>query len=168
MQQAKSGFSLSLSMVLAVLFIIMNSSAYAAEHPQLKAFPAAEQGMTRFVINLPHKERGEEDAFKVEIVAGKTMLTDGVNKMRLGATISPKPLKGWGYTFYQVEGSDAVMSTMMAPPEGAEKVSRFVAGSPLQIRYNSRIPVVIYAKKGFEVRYRIWKADASFVKAQKN
>jgi hypothetical protein len=29
--------------------------------------------MERFVIALPHKERGEEDAFQVEIIVGKEM-----------------------------------------------------------------------------------------------
>ena len=57
-----------------------------AEHPELKAFPEAKEGMERFVIVLPHKERGEEDAFKVELIPGKTMPTDGVNLMRLGIT----------------------------------------------------------------------------------
>ena len=27
------------------------------------------------------------------------------------------------------------------------------------IRYNSRLPVVVYAPEGVELRYRIWKAD---------
>ena len=63
-----------------------------ADHPELKAFPAAKEGMQRFVIVLPHKERGTEDAFKVEIIPGKTMLTDGVNLVRLGTTIEPRTL----------------------------------------------------------------------------
>jgi ecotin len=27
------------------------------------------------------------------------------------------------------------------------------------IRYNSRLPVVVYVPEGVEVRYRIWRAD---------
>jgi ecotin len=138
--------------------------AAAAEHKELKAFPAAQEGMERIVIVLPHKERGEEGAFKVELVAGKTMSTDGVNQMRLGTAIEPRPLKGWGYTFYEVTGSGHAMSTLMAPPPGSPKVERFVAGTHLTIRYNSRLPIVIYAPKGYEVRYRIWQAPAEFEK----
>ena len=41
------------------------------------------------------------------------------------------------------------MSTMMAPPPGAEQVKRFVAGESLMIRYNSRLPIVIYGARGF-------------------
>ncbi|MBT3293728.1 MAG: proteinase inhibitor I4 serpin [Verrucomicrobia bacterium] len=134
----------------------------AADHKELKAFPPAKEGMKRLVIVLPHKERGEEDAFKVEIVAGKTMLTDGVNRMRLGTAIEARPLKGWGYTYYDVTGSGHAMSTMMAPPPGTPKVKRFVAGTSLTIRYNSRLPIVVYAPPEYELRYRIWKAPQRF------
>jgi ecotin len=140
----------------------------AAEHKELKAFPAAKEGMERVVIVLPHKERGEEDASKVEIVAGKTMQTDGVNQVRLGTTIEPRPLKGWGYTYYEVTGSGHAMSTMMAPPPGSPKVERFVAGTPLTIRYNSRLPIVVYAPKGYELRYRIWEAPKEFKPADQD
>ena len=138
-----------------------------AEHPELKAFPEAKEGMERFVIVLPHKERGEEDAFKVELIPGKTMPTDGVNLMGLGITIEPRPLKGWGYTYYEVTGRDVAMSTMMAAPPGTAPVEKYVSGTPLLIRYNSRLPVVIYAPKGFEIRYRIWQAPETAEKAEK-
>lgn len=137
-------------------------------HPQLKTFPAAEEGMVRHVIVLPHKERGEEINFKVEIVAGKVMETDGTNLYSLGSNIEPKPLKGWGYTFYQVAGSDMPISTMMAPPPGAEKVSKLVTGKPLLIRYNSRLPIVVYAPEGYEVGFRIFEAPADYAIAPKH
>jgi serine protease inhibitor ecotin len=44
--------------------VVLSVASARAEHPQLKAFPAAKEGMERFVIVLPHKERGEEDAFQ--------------------------------------------------------------------------------------------------------
>lgn len=50
------------------------------------------------------------------------------------------------------------MSTMMAAPEGSEKVKKFVSGTPLLIRYNSRLPIVVYAPEGYEIKYRIWTA----------
>ena len=132
---------------------------FGAEHPELKAFPPAEEGIDRLVIILPHKERGgEENRFKVELIPGKTMLTDDVNLMHLGMTIVPRPLKGWGYTYYEITGSDVAMSTMMAVPEGGQKIERFVQGTSLLIRYNSRLPIVIYVPKGYEIQYRIWNA----------
>ena len=147
-----------MTQVLVIGLAFLASGCFGAEHKELKAFPEAKEGMERIVIVLPHKERSEEDAFKVELIPGKKMMTDGVNLMRLGTTIGPKPLKGWGYTYYEVTGSDVAMSTRMAPPEGTKKVEKFVKGTPLLIRYNSRLPIVVYVPKGYSVQYRIWKA----------
>lgn len=131
----------------------------------LDAFPAPAEGMVRYVITLAEKARGEEDRFKVELVAGKNILTDGVNSYRLANNIEPRNLKGWGYTYYEVTGSGETMSTLMAPPEGTPQVERFVTGNPLLVRYNSRLPIVVYAPNGVQVRYRIWQADETFIDA---
>ena len=141
-------------------------TGFSEDHKELKAFPAAKAGMERSVITLPHKERSEEGDFKVELIPGKTMMTDGVNATRLGMSIKPQPLKGWGYTYYEVTGRDVAMSTMMAGPAGM-KVEQFVAGAPLIIRYNSRLPIVVYAPKGYEIKYRIWSAPQTKETAEK-
>jgi ecotin len=51
--------------------------------------------------------------------------------------------------------------TLMVVDPSAPKVQRFIAmgGEPYIIRYNSRLPVVVYAPEGVEVRYRIWSAE---------
>jgi len=48
----------------------------------------------------------------------------------------------------------------MAVDPDAPKEDRFVplGGEPYLIRYNSRLPVVVYAPEGVEVRYRVWSA----------
>ena len=48
--------------------------------------------------------------------------------------------------------------TLMAIDPNAPKVNRFITlgGEPYLIRYNSRLPLVVYAPEGVEVRYRIW------------
>jgi ecotin len=155
------------TLLLIICLAGFSVSVFGAEHPELKAFPPAKDGMERFVIVLQHKERGEEDDFQVEIIVGKEMLTDGVNRVRLGNTIEPRPLPGWGYTYYEVIGSSASMSTMMAPPPGAPMVKTFVTGTPLLVRYNSRLPIVVYVPTGYEVRYRIWLAPGTAEKAEK-
>lgn len=143
------------------------TAALGADHPELKAFPAAKEGMERLVIVLPHKERGEEDDFKVELIPGKTMVTDGVNLMHLGVEIEEQPLEGWGYTYYEVTGPAQAASTLIGVPPGTPQVKRFVSGTPLLIRYNSRLPVVIYAPPGNEIRYRVWQAPKKAEKAEK-
>jgi len=151
----------TLTYMLLIKLLTLGGSANAAEHPELKAFPPAEEGMERSVIVLPHKEGDEEDDFRVEIIVGREMIVDGVNRVRLGNAIEARTLEGWGYTYYEVTGPSEIISTLMAPPEGAEKVEAFVAAAPLQVRYDSRLPIVVYAPSGYEVRYRIWRASGA-------
>ena len=155
------------ALLLAVNLLAFGMPVTGADHLELKAFPPASEGMERFVIVLPHKERGEDDDFMVELIAGRTLLANGVNQLRLGNTIEPRTLEGWGYTYYEVTGPSVVMNTLMAPPEGAPMVERFVAAAPLRIRYNSRLPIVVYAPEGYEVRYRIWQASETTGQALK-
>ena len=150
-----------LTQFLIIGLALFSVQAFSTEHLELKAFPPAKEGMKRIVIVLPHKERTEADGFKVELIPGKTMLTDGINLTRIGTTIVRRQLKGWGYTYYEVTGSDVAMSTLMAVPEGGQKVESFVQGTSLHIQYNSRLPIVIYVPKGHEIQYRIWNAGES-------
>ena len=156
-----------LTLLLIIGLLLSSCAALSAEHPELKAFPAATDGMERFVLTLPLKARGEDAHFKVELIPGKIMLTDGVNQMRHGSSIEARPLTGWGYTYYEVTGQDVAMSTMMAVPEGVQRTEQFVPGTTLMVRYNSRLPIVIYAPVGYEVRYRIWSTTEANEKAEK-
>jgi ecotin len=132
-------------------------TAQAAEN--LKAFPPAEKGMIRYVLQLP--KQADESAFKVELIAGKTVLTDERNRYFFAGKIEPETVKGWGFTLYNVSQLGPMAGTQMAVDPNAPKVERFITlgGEPYLIRYNSRLPVVVYAPDGVEVRYRIWKAD---------
>jgi len=49
----------------------------------------------------------------------------------------------------------------MASDPKAPKVDRFIrlGGDPYLIRYNSRLPIVVYVPEGVEVHYRLWHAD---------
>ena len=55
----------------------------------------------------------------------------------------------------------------MAAPEGNKSVNTWVMGQSMTIRYNSRLPIVIYAPEGYEVAYRIWSTPEATIKAQK-
>lgn len=147
--------------------VIQASPATAAEHRYLKAFPHARDGMVRYVILLPHKERGEENDFLVELIVGRDMFTDGVNRTGLGGSIEAKPLIGWGFTYYEVAKFGPAVSTLIGVPPGTPKEKKFVPVPSTLIPYNSSIPVVIYIPEGAEVRYRIWKASETTEKAKK-
>ena len=156
---------IALAQLLIVGVIMQSAAAFGSEHPELKAFPLAKEGFERHVIALPHKERGEDNSFRVENIVGKELLTDGVNLVRLGNTIEQRTLDGWGYPYYTVSGISDTISTMMAPPEGAPLIKTFVTASPIHVRYNSRLPIVVYVPTGYEVRYRIWRANETIEKA---
>jgi ecotin len=137
--------------------VAMPSSIGAAEN--LTAFPPAEKAMTRHVLPLPEKE--DESLFRVEILVGKTIEVDTVNKHFFGGVIEAVTIEGWGFTRYVVEELGPMAGTLVAPPHGAAKTERFVSlgGDPYLVRYNSKLPVVVYVPEGAEVRYRIWSAD---------
>ena len=155
------------SVLLAIGFTsLFSTTILGEEHKYLKAFPPAAESMERYVIELPHKERGEDGRFKVEIMVGKEMSTDGVNNVRLSATIEAKPLKGWGFTYYEVAKFGPTASTLMAVPPGTKPQIKFLSTSKT-IPYNSRVPIVVYVPKDGEVRYRIWEASQTIRKGNK-
>jgi len=47
---------------------------------------------------------------------------------------------------------------MMACPHQAE-TEKFVTGATKLVRYNSRLPVVVFVPNGYELKYRLWKAQ---------
>lgn len=132
----------------------------AKARKQLKAYPEAEEGMVRYVLYLEPKE--DESLYRVELQIGKVIETDGVNRYGFGGQVEKKTVKGWGYNMYVVdEGAfDNPFSTRMGVPPGTPKVKKFVrlGGEPDLVRYNSKLPIVVYVPAGGEVRYRTWEA----------
>ncbi|MNR68445.1 Ecotin precursor [compost metagenome] len=58
------------------------------------------------------------------------------------------------------------MSTLMACPDGKSKKDFVpVVGDGFRLRYNSKLPIVLYVPKDVEVRYRIWSASSHVEKA---
>lgn len=139
-------------------FALMLALPLAHAADDMKAFPAAEKGMTRHVLQLP--AQSDESAYKVELIVGKEVATDERNRYFFGGVIEEKNIDGWGYTRYVVPKLGPMAGTMMAVDPNAPKVKRFISisGGPYLIRYNSRLPVVVYVPQGAEVRYKIWRA----------
>ncbi|QDU91545.1 Ecotin precursor [Pirellulimonas nuda] len=142
----------------AASFCLLGAAAGALAADNMKAFPPAEEGMTRLVLKLPKQE--DESAFKVELLVGKVVETDAANRYFFGGEIEEQNVEGWGFPKYVVSELGPMAGTLMAVDPNAPKVERFITlgGEPTLIRYNSRLPVVVYVPEGAEVRYRVWAA----------
>jgi ecotin len=104
----------------------------------------------------------------VDLIVGNTVQVDEGNRYFFAGKIEEETIKGWGFPRrvhphpnLLPEGEETI-----ADPHGiwkfrsstdAPKVNRFITlgGEPYFIRYNSRLPIVVYVPEGVEVRYRI-------------
>jgi ecotin len=146
----------------------VSTSAFAANTPLEKVapYPQAEKGMKRQVITLP--EQKDESGYKVELLIGQTLEVD-CNQHRLGGELESKTLEGWGYDYYVFDKVTSPMSTMMACPDG-KKTEKFVTaylGDDAMVRYNSKLPIVVYTPENIDVKYRVWKAEDTVQNAEK-
>jgi ecotin len=144
---------------IGVLMLLFASTTALAED-NLKAFPPAGEGVVRYVLQLP--KQADESDYRVELIVGKLVQVDALNRYFFGGRIAAETIKGWGFTRYVVSDLGPMGGTLMAIDPNMPKVERFITlgGDPYLIRYNSRLPVVVYVPEGSEVRYRIWSAGA--------
>jgi len=130
----------------------------------LKPFPEAGSGVSRNVIRLAAAD--DEATLGVELIIGKNMEID-CNQHWFGGRFEREVVSGWGYTLYRLSNVIGPASTMMACPPGEEKRNAFVKvrlDDPF-LRYNSKLPIVVYVPEGFEVRYRVWSASDELLPA---
>jgi ecotin len=143
--------------IIALTFLSLMSSAQAADN--MKAFPPAEKGMIRYVLQLPKQD--DESAFKVELIVGKTVQVDEENRYFFIGKIEMETIQGWGFPRYNVTILGPMAGTLKAIDPNEPKMIRFVTlgGEPYLISYNSRLPIVVYVPEGVKVRYRVWRAE---------
>jgi ecotin len=140
-----------------LLMLLVVSVVHAAD--PLSAFPPAGEGMSRHVIFLPTEKN--EDLLKVQLIVGKTMKLDPQNRYFFGGRLERESIPGWGYDRYLLKSLGPMAGTLMAVDPNEPKKDRWITlgGEPELIRYNSRLPLVVYVPVGVEVRYRIWRAE---------
>jgi len=149
-----------MSLVCSITALSLLAAMVSAQAADLiKAFPPTEEGMVRYVLQLPKQDN--ESFFMVELIVGKTVQVDEKNRYFFGGKIEKETIEGWGYTRYYVSKLGPMAGTLMGVDPNAPKIDRFITlgDEPYIIRYNSRMPIVVYVPEGVEVRYRIWTTD---------
>jgi ecotin len=130
-------------------------------HPNL--YPKAKDGEVRQHFIPPI--RPNEENYKIEIAASKVMEADSANRQRMAGAFEEINIEGWGFTYYKLKADESkVMSTLIG---GGHPVKKPVpVGQNLHIRYNSKLPVVVIAPKGYDIQYRVWSAPEKFESMQ--
>jgi len=113
-------------------------------------------------------EVANSDAIKVQLLVGKTVKVDASNIYFFGGKIKEEIIQGWGFTRYVMPSLGPLAGTLMAVNPSVPKVDKFVTigGDPQLLRYNSRLPIVVYVPEDCEVRYKFWKAEPEANKAK--
>lgn len=140
--------------------VLLSATAAQAAEDDLKAFPPPKPGMVRHVLRLPMQP--DESNFKVELIVGKSVKLDAANRYFFGGKIEEETVQGWGYTFFKVDAVGPMAGTLIGVDPNVPKVDRFITlgGEPHLVRYNSKLPLVVYVPQGYEARYRVWSAPA--------
>lgn len=134
----------------------MTQATVVSTLSEVAPFPEAPPGHVRQAIFLSPLEN-EADA-KVELIIGKTIEVDCNNYFFMGM-LEEQTLEGWGYNYYVVSELTGPAGTLMACLDN-EKTQRFISmNTGNLLRYNSKLPIVVYVPEDVEVRYRIWRAD---------
>ncbi len=146
-------------MTTVIIFLTVRAG-HASGQDHLKAYPEPKEGTIRHVLILPSKKN--ETDYRVELVVGKTVETDSANRYFFTGKMKEKTVKGWGYDYFELEELGSMAGTLMAVNPDAPKVKRFITlgGEPRLLRYNSKLPLVVFVPKGVEVRYRLWSAPS--------
>lgn len=127
-------------------------------------FPKPEKGFVQYVIDVPHSNIDEDATKKIEISVGKYSQVDSCNSFFLNGELKSEELKGFGYTYYTFKTNGTIMSTSMGCLDNSSK-NKFVTSKPTMVDYNGRMSIVIYAPEGYDVQYKIYKAQPESYRA---
>jgi len=119
-------------------------------------FPAPEKGYKKLIIEVPHSSKDENK--KIEFSVGKWMEVDACNYFNLMGEITQKDLSGWGYNYYVFHTKGDVVSTQIGCLDN-KKRNLFVTATPTIVNYNGKLPIVIYVPEGYDVHFKIYKAE---------
>jgi ecotin len=147
------------------------SPAPAAAVPRLdlSGYPQPGAAERRWVIQLPGVLPPTRDPslspspsdWRVELIVGRELEVD-CNRHSFSGRLRSEPLPARGTSLYRVSEVGPVASTRMACPPGEPKRRVFLpmgGGKPFVVPYKVSLPIVVYAPRDLEVRWRLWKAE---------
>jgi len=142
-----------------IVILIVSKFSFAQEgnyEPlDLEMFPKAETGFKQVHIQVPIIEN--EENYKIELHIGKEALVDCNQHVLIGEVVE-QTLEGWGYTYFKVNTDGSMASTKMACLD-TKLEHKFITLTPQLLRYNSKLPIVVYVPIDFIVRYKVFKAS---------
>lgn len=125
----------------------------------ISMYPSSVDGFSMFTITLEAKDN--EADYQIELYAGKMAAID-CNNHRLLGEFSKQTVNGWGYSYYEFKSNGELMSTLRACPDNS-KHQEFVKSSTILVRYNSKLPIVVYLPNNISLKYKIWeRGEAEF------
>jgi ecotin len=142
--------------------------ARAIPRLDLKPYPAPAPGERRWVIQLSGLLPPSQDPaisahpadWRVELIAGRNLELD-CNRVTFSGRMRSQPVAGTELRVVQISQVTPLASTRMACPPGELKRRAFVpmGGKPFVVPYDVSRPIVLYAPKDLELRWRLWKAE---------
>lgn len=152
----------SMTRVFSVLFLLFATLSFAQQKNEkdYSMYPQKIDGYQQKMIFL--KKMSNEDNYRVEIFVGKNAQVDVCNNFFLMGDFQEKDVEGWGYNYYQFSSKGDIGGTLMGCSDN-KKVEKTIFAQTLHVRYNSKLPIVVYIPEGYVLKYRIWKADKKLI-----
>ncbi len=122
----------------------------------LTIFPPIDKLVKHAILLDP---RPNETLYRVEIYAVKSQEVDNCNKHYLIGDFELKTLEGHGYPYYIFNSNTQIISTKMGCGDNITKIKNVPSGKTELVKYISALPLVVYAPKDIEIKYKIWKQD---------
>jgi len=143
-------------LVLGVLALSISAHANKGVN-DLNVYPPVKKDQNRNVIVLEPKEN--EDDYRVLITASIDGMQDCNTKSR-SAKYTEKVVEGMQYPYYEVGKIGDVVTTLMGCSEMPQmgEIPINLSGNTI-LRYNSKLPIVVYASNGIKINSKIFKLE---------
>ena len=122
----------------------------------LTIFPSIDQLVKHAIFLEP---RVDETLYKLEIYAVKSQEVDNCNKHFLLGDFELKTLEVHGFPYYIFKSNTQIISTKMSCVDNITKMKNVPSGKTELVKYISVLPLVVYATKDIEIKYKIWNQD---------